>query len=340
MPPIFSKPSKHSSSSMTPHSSGLPSPATDSRVQSDNVSLNSGAQPVAELPEDSIIDIRRKCPHFRILVIGRANAGKTTLLKRVCNSVEEPKIYDQGGKKIKAKILKESMERGEHNIENQMVFKSNPGFIFHDSRGFESGTIEETEKVKNFIKTRAASSSLAEQLHAIWYCLPMADTTRPFLKPDEEFFNLEGVGNVPVIAIFTKCDGLFTEVRSDLLASGMDSDEMNAKSIEKVGEILMTRFTVLQQQRFAPVAHVETQDMGEPRRTSTTQKKAFAAMQDKCVKKLVQVTAGALTNEALQLLFVSIQRNNLDLCEFYVIRRLLDQKLWWKVAWHFFHMFG
>ncbi|KAJ7818016.1 hypothetical protein B0H13DRAFT_2682981 [Mycena leptocephala] len=71
-------------------------------------------------------------------------------------------------KRIKAKILKESMKRGEHNIENQMIFKSNPGFIFHDSRGFESGALEETEKVKNFIKTRAASSSLAEQLHAVW----------------------------------------------------------------------------------------------------------------------------------------------------------------------------
>ncbi|KAJ7827573.1 hypothetical protein B0H13DRAFT_2119317 [Mycena leptocephala] len=63
--------------------------------------------------------------------------------------------------------------------------------------------------------------------------------------------------------------------------------------------------------------------MGEPRHTGTAQKKAFAATQDECVKKLVQVTAGALTNEALQLLFVSVQRNNLDLCAFYAIRNLL-----------------
>lgn len=32
---------------------------------------------------------------FRILVIGRANAGKTTLLKRVCNTTEDPSIYDE-----------------------------------------------------------------------------------------------------------------------------------------------------------------------------------------------------------------------------------------------------
>ncbi|KAJ7932356.1 hypothetical protein B0H13DRAFT_1955024 [Mycena leptocephala] len=63
--------------------------------------------------------------------------------------------------------------------------------------------------------------------------------------------------------------------------------------------------------------------MGEPRHTGTAQKKAFTATQDECVKKLVQVTADALTNEALQLLFVSVQHNNLDLCAFYAIRWLL-----------------
>ena len=41
-------------------------------------------------------DARQKYTHFRILVIGRANAGKTTLLKRVCNTTEDPRIYDEG----------------------------------------------------------------------------------------------------------------------------------------------------------------------------------------------------------------------------------------------------
>ncbi|KAJ7854369.1 hypothetical protein B0H13DRAFT_1642438, partial [Mycena leptocephala] len=180
------------------------------------------------------------------------------------------------------------------------------GFIFHDSHGFESGALEETEKAKNFIKTRAASSSLTEQLHAIWYCLPMADTTRPFLETDEDSFVDQHIFPVPVIAIFTKCDGLFTEVRGAHLAGGMDPNELNTKCINKVEEILAARFKVLQQRRFAPAAHVNTQGL------PTTS-----------VKKLVQVTAGALTNEALQLLFVSVQRNNLDLCAFYAIGRFV-----------------
>jgi hypothetical protein len=53
-------------------------------------------------PQDSI-SLRSKCSHFRILVVGRANAGKTTLLKKVCNSVDDPEIFDARGKKVCAR---------------------------------------------------------------------------------------------------------------------------------------------------------------------------------------------------------------------------------------------
>ena len=101
----------------------------------------------------------------------------------------------------------------------------------------------------------------------------MADTTRPFLKADEDFFDLEGVGNglftildlhgqptftVPVIAIFTKCDGLFTEVCGNLLAQGMDPSELNTRGNEKVKEVLTSRFEKLQQHQFKPAALVYT----------------------------------------------------------------------------------
>ena len=43
-------------------------------------------------PEEAA-ELRAKYTHFRILVIGRANAGKTTLLKRVCNTKEDP-VYN------------------------------------------------------------------------------------------------------------------------------------------------------------------------------------------------------------------------------------------------------
>ena len=42
------------------------------------------------------------CPHFRILVIGRANAGKTTILEKVCGVAKGTKsiIYDKDGKSV------------------------------------------------------------------------------------------------------------------------------------------------------------------------------------------------------------------------------------------------
>ncbi|KAG2335676.1 hypothetical protein BDR05DRAFT_920661 [Suillus weaverae] len=77
-------------------------------------------------------EIRKKIRRFRILVIGRANAGKTTILQRFCNTRENPEIYNSAGKKIDPKVLMASTERGEHDIENEMVFRNNPGFVFHD----------------------------------------------------------------------------------------------------------------------------------------------------------------------------------------------------------------
>jgi GTPase SAR1 family protein len=47
-----------------------------------------------------ILKERYECPHFRILVIGRANAGKTTILEKVCGVAKgtKPIIYGKGGK--------------------------------------------------------------------------------------------------------------------------------------------------------------------------------------------------------------------------------------------------
>jgi GTPase SAR1 family protein len=38
---------------------------------------------------------------FRVLVIGRANAGKTTILQKVCNTTEKPEIFDSEGNKVR-----------------------------------------------------------------------------------------------------------------------------------------------------------------------------------------------------------------------------------------------
>jgi len=59
-------------------------------------------------------------------------------------------------------------QRGEHNIENQLIFRRNTGFIFHDSRGFEAGSEEELKLMKRFLMDRAATTKLEKRIHAIW----------------------------------------------------------------------------------------------------------------------------------------------------------------------------
>ncbi|KAJ7052187.1 hypothetical protein C8F01DRAFT_625026 [Mycena amicta] len=245
-----------------------------------------------------IVDLRSKCSHFRILVIGRANAGKTTLLKKVCNSIENPEIFNPRGNKIDAKIVEGSIRRGIHNIENQLVFKSNPQYIFHDSRGFESGSIEETNKVKTFIRERARSTNLSGQLHAIWYCLP-TDTNRPLLEADEDFFGSNLTGKVPVIVILTKSDAVDSQVFQTLLKETKDVRVARALMDQKAEEMLHTRFVdPLKSMEYPPADYVDVKKMHK----------------DGNCGQLIMKTAGALTDNVLRLLFVSVQQNNINWC--------------------------
>jgi stage III sporulation protein SpoIIIAA len=51
------------------------------------------AKPIGLLKE------RYKCPYFRILIIGRINSGKTTILEKVCGVQQgtKPIIYNKAG---------------------------------------------------------------------------------------------------------------------------------------------------------------------------------------------------------------------------------------------------
>ncbi|KAG6822033.1 hypothetical protein H0H92_015591 [Tricholoma furcatifolium] len=126
-------------------------------------SSNDPALPIdpAPISVKEAAKLRARYTHFRILVIGRANAGKTTLLKRVCNTDEDP-VYNT---------------RGEHNVYDEFIFKKNPGFIFHDSPGFEAGGEKELETVMSFIEEKAKSLEVMDQIHAIW-CVLLSSLTQ------------------------------------------------------------------------------------------------------------------------------------------------------------------
>jgi hypothetical protein len=62
-------------------------------------------------------------------------------------------------------------QRGEHRIEDEIVFSNHDGYIFHDSRGFESGGDKELEIVQNFVRQKSGEKQLKSRLHAIWFGL-------------------------------------------------------------------------------------------------------------------------------------------------------------------------
>ena len=60
-------------------------------------------------------------------------------------------------------------QRGEHTIDDELVFSNHTGYVFHDSRGIESGSTEELEILRGFIQRKCGEKRLRERLHAIWF---------------------------------------------------------------------------------------------------------------------------------------------------------------------------
>ncbi len=62
-------------------------------------------------------------------------------------------------------------QRGEHNINNELVFSNHTGYVFHDSRGIECGSTEELDVLHEFIRRKGGASRLHDRLHTIWFGL-------------------------------------------------------------------------------------------------------------------------------------------------------------------------
>ncbi|KAI6151631.1 hypothetical protein BKA82DRAFT_4386411 [Pisolithus tinctorius] len=108
--------------------------------------------------------------------MGRANAGKTTILQRVLKSdMDKPEVFDGKGNKVKSHQVSDTflmifrLRHGYHSIEHELVFQGNQGFVFHDSCGFEVGTAQQFDQMKNFVVDHAAMArSVNKHIHAIW----------------------------------------------------------------------------------------------------------------------------------------------------------------------------
>ncbi|KAH9048903.1 hypothetical protein EDB84DRAFT_82582 [Lactarius hengduanensis] len=223
---------------------------------------------------------------FRVLIIGRANAGKTSILQRICETTDSPIIY-RGKEKI---TLEPSIDRGEHTIDDELVFSNHTGYVFHDSRGIESGSTEELGILKSFIQRRCGESGLEGRLHAIWYCVPM-DNQRPQL--DLRFF--KGIcpdQNVPVVAVFTKYDQFRQNIRINVEDFGSPDDD-----VSQVMEELFQEYYL--------------RPLGDDVRFVRLEK---MHMQDMRCDELIETTAAALNEETTALMLLAVQRSSLELC--------------------------
>ncbi|KZP21129.1 hypothetical protein FIBSPDRAFT_919623 [Athelia psychrophila] len=264
-------------------------------VQAPFAQLGQASRSAPALDEDGR-DVRERFERIRILVIGRANAGKTTVLQKVCGTTDQPVVYNSRGNKVLEPF---AVDRGLHDINNATVFESNPGFIFHDSRGFEAGGAQELEDVKAFISTRSDSIELEDQIHAIWYCIPL-DDDRPFTRAEISFFSECGTGSVPVIVIFTKFDAMDDKAFGELKRSGLSTDEARVQAPGHAGMMFERDLRgMLYGMKYPPKNHVLLRDMDHPQATC---------------QELVNCTASAIDNEVLKLSFISMQRSNLALC--------------------------
>ncbi|KAH8986651.1 hypothetical protein EDB86DRAFT_2809437 [Lactarius hatsudake] len=222
---------------------------------------------------------------FRVLIIGRANAGKTSILKRICETTESPVIY-RGGEEVK---LDPSMDRGEHRIDDELVFSNHRGYVFHDSRGIEAGSAEELDTLRKFIQQKCGGVRLRDRLHAIWYCVPM-DNQRPQL--DLKFFNdICPERNVPVIAVFTKYDQFRRNVRMHVQDFGSPDDDVLDVEEKQFQEHYVSPLG--DDIRFVRLEQMHKQSLG--------------------CDKLIEATAAALNDDIVGLMLLAVQRGNLEL---------------------------
>ncbi|KAI6099221.1 GTP-binding protein [Pisolithus thermaeus] len=247
---------------------------------------------------------------FRILVMGRANAGKTTILQRVCNSTDKPEIFDGKGNKVYSYKKQKCFQRGHHDIKHELVFKSNPGFVFHDSCGFEAGSTEQFDQMRSFVVDRAATEKVNDRVHAIWFCIPMTDYHRTVTAAEKKFFNECDTGHVPVMVLLTKVDALYLTAVRELLDQGLTIVEAKERAPEKQGKLLEKWLAHVKDEldkcKYPPKGYVTLQKMHEEKAECTV---------------LMETTANVMNEEGLQMILISTQQASILLCIQYAVRK-------------------
>ncbi|KAH8813369.1 hypothetical protein DL96DRAFT_1625887 [Flagelloscypha sp. PMI_526] len=264
------------------------------------------------------LELMKKCGRFRVLVVGRANAGKTTICQRMCRTTEPPTIRNVQGNVID---VSPTAGRGEHNIEDEITYEKNSGYVFHDSRGLEAGSSAEKQTLLEFIASRAEKGNLRDQLHAIWFCVPV-DDDRPLIEAEQEFFTKER-SLVPVILVFTKCEAQQSRhYKGSGDASAEQEKQLLQEALNNANMYLDELASRVRNSPHPPDAIVNIREMHKAKKSP------------RHCDALLESTGKCLQNDVLKNLLSCVQKNNLNLCikwaiDDYGLRNLFDTQEKW-----------
>ncbi|KAK3984702.1 hypothetical protein QBC44DRAFT_336483 [Cladorrhinum sp. PSN332] len=165
---------------------------------------------VTEAPSTQLLNLPEACDKFRILIIGKAGVGKSTICSKVFGIPPE-----------KAGVSHYSVGTAKEKVWYPLTFEgANENLIMHDSGGFEAGDLNCVNAITDFIQFRKSQHRLADQLHCIWYCIS-CNSNRPIQEAELQFFQKADVGNIPVVVVFTQFDKLVDAAFIKLLNRSM-----------------------------------------------------------------------------------------------------------------------
>ncbi|KAI9438741.1 hypothetical protein H4582DRAFT_195156 [Lactarius indigo] len=151
---------------------------------------------------------------FRILVLGKSQSGKSSLINAVFNVDMAAAPGSQHG-----------------NADINVSFRpgDNSYLVVHEYSGFKSGDSQSLETIWDFISYHTdPNSSASERLHAIWICVPISDVLEGGLG--EGVKAVLGMKKAPVLIVFTKFDLLVTRAQFDTTRGDIQTREHRARA--------------------------------------------------------------------------------------------------------------
>ncbi|KAJ7213523.1 hypothetical protein GGX14DRAFT_618916 [Mycena pura] len=140
-----------------------------------------------------------QCPEFHLLVVGRYEAGKSSLVRHAFG-IEMNAASHQ--------------EPTEWNIDVGLRSMQNPRFVIHELVGYEPAEPQIVEGAGKFLQFCSGDNlPLKDRVHAVWICIPVLSIDeRVFHPADEALLKLT---KVPVVVVFTHFDVLISRMEAE-----------------------------------------------------------------------------------------------------------------------------